>query len=495
MKPPIIYWFRQDLRLDDLPGLVAASGPVYPLYILDETNPGDWVPGAASRWWLHHSLVALAGEIGERGGSLAIRQGDPADILLKVAGETGAQAVHCSRCIEPWASALEQHLHKMLPANGIEFKSFPGSLLFDPEHIRNRTGEPFKVFTPFWRHCLAEASVPSPRPLSGKIKFLRPTDPGAPKSTTSKSKSAALKSATASLAKLNLLPRDPDWAAHWPKLWQPGSAGARSHLNRFMKTGIRDYDKGRDHPARPSTSRLSPHIHFGELSMRRVWHRVIGFKTKNPRLKRHADKFLSELGWREFSCHLLHHYPHLPEQPFKAGFEDFPWLDNRRSLQAWQRGQTGYPIVDAGMRELWHTGYMHNRVRMIAASFLTKHLLIPWQMGERWFWDTLVDADLANNSSGWQWVAGSGADAAPWFRIFNPTLQGEKFDAKGDYVRRWVPELAELPNKHLHEPSAAPAVVLKRAGVELGKDYPQPLVSHREARAAALDAYRSMGKN
>jgi len=285
------------------------------------------------------------------------------------------------------------------------------------------------------------------------------------------------------------LPQAPDWAEGWSDLWTPGAEGAHARLHHFLDKRVADYGDSRDMPGESATSGLSPHLHHGEISPRSVWHATQTWAEEHPQSRGAADKFLAELGWREFSYHLLVFFPEIPGKAFKPAFDDFPWSGSQNHLRAWQRGQTGYPIVDAGMRELWATGYMHNRVRMVTASFLTKHLLIDWRAGERWFWDKLVDADLASNSCSWQWVAGSGADAAPYFRIFNPTTQGEKFDAAGEYVRRWVPELAQLPDKYLHKPWDAPAAVLQEAGLTLDEHYPKPIVDHREAREAALAAY------
>jgi deoxyribodipyrimidine photo-lyase len=482
-SPPVIYWFRQDLRLNDLPALqaAAASGqPVIPCYIHDPDSAGAWAPGAASRWWLHHSLESLARDIDSAGGRLLVLQGDTRQRLLSLADAVGATGIYASRCHEPWAAALEQQLHSACEKRELPFKRFPGSLLFEPEQVLNQSGGPFKVFTPYWKACLRQPEPRAPRAWNPRGVFQALDVP------------ADITGRGDSLAELELLPVAPDWASHWSEFWQPGEAGARARLNTFLETGIRDYSEGRNHPARDSTSRLSPHVHFGEISPRQIWHAAQHARAANPGLEEEIGKFLSELGWREFSHHLLHHFPHIPEQPFKPVFANFPWLGDRAALRAWQQGQTGYPIVDAGMRELWHTGYMHNRVRMIVASFLTKHLLLPWRAGEDWFWDTLVDADLANNACGWQWVAGSGADASPYFRIFNPTLQGEKFDGQGDYTRHWVPELAGLPDRYLQEPARAPAEVLQSAGVRLGENYPHPIVDHKEARAAALAAYGSI---
>ncbi len=474
---PIIYWFRQDLRLTDLPGLAAAVAtgrPVIPCYILDTDAAGRWAPGGASRWWLHYSLESLDASIAERGGKLQLYRGDALEALLELADSTGATGIYCSRAYEPWAATQERTLHAAFEARDIEFRRFAGSLLFEPEQIANQAGDPFKVFTPFWKACLRQPEPREPRdpPTSGAFAQVPATQKAIP------------------LDALDLLPTTPNWAEGWEGLWQPGEAGAAARLHRFVEQGLSDYADARNFPAQEVTSRLSPHIHHGEISPRQVWHAVQGRSLPREQV----DKFLSELGWREFSYHLLHHFPEIPEKAFKAQFEEFPWLGNREQLAAWQRGQTGYPIVDAGMRELWQTGYMHNRVRMVVASFLTKHLLLPWQAGEDWFWDTLVDADLASNSCSWQWVAGSGADAAPYFRIFNPTAQGEKFDKQGEYIRHWVPELARLPDKFLHEPANAPPLVLQEAGVEIGVDYPAPMVDHKAARQAALDAYQEIRK-
>jgi len=477
MQAPIIYWFRQDLRTRDLPGLLAAAGTGRPLlacYVLDDHSPGEYAMGGASRWWLHHSLASLAAELRELGGRLILRRGPAPAVLDALLAETGAAAIYCSRLHEPWAGELEQALHRSLGDQGIDFRRYPGALLFEPGRVMNQSGGPFKVFTPFWRQCRAGDPPPAPKGRPRVAAWYRG------------------KLASDTLDDWGLRPTAPDWARGWRELWQPGAAGARDRLKAFLAGPVGDYSEGRDHPARDTTSRLSPHLHFGEISPRTIWHAALDLAARSPTRAGQVDKFLSELGWREFSHHLLHHFPDITDAPFKAQFRHFPWLANESALRAWQRGRTGYPLVDAGMRELWHTGYMHNRMRMVVASFLTKHLLLHWRNGARWFHDTLLDADLANNSCGWQWVAGSGADAAPYFRIFNPVAQGEKFDADGDYVRRWVPELAPLPDRYLQQPWAAPAQVLAAAGIELGRTYPEPLVEHRAARESALAAYDSL---
>jgi deoxyribodipyrimidine photo-lyase len=477
MTSPILFWYRQDLRIDDLPGLAAAAAtgrPIVPCYILDDETPGAWRAGAASRWWLHHSLSSLSAELAELGGNLVLKRGESADILEQLVQATGAGDVFCTRMYEPWAADLENRLHTRLPDAGIGFKRYGGTLLFEPENIRNRSGQPYKVFSPFWRECLAAAEPAQPKDLDRKATWW----------------DGVIDSDL--LADWQLRPERPDWAADWERWWTPGSAGAAEKLDTFLQRGLQDYSEGRNHPALERTTRLSAHLHHGELSPGQVWHRVRRAASDDPALDAQVDKFLSELGWREFSYHLMHHFPSLYEEAFKAPFREFPWLDNGDWLRAWQSGLTGYPMVDAGMRELWHTGYMHNRVRMIVASFLTKHLLIHWRRGAEWFWDTLVDADLANNSCGWQWVAGSGADASPYFRIFNPVTQGEKFDKKGVYIRQWIPELAQLPDRYLHAPWKAPADTLERAGITLGVHYPLPLVEHKSARESALAAYASL---
>ena len=470
-----IYLFRNDLRLADLPGLAAAAanGPVLPVYILDDDAAGDRAHGGASRWWLHHSLRALAADIAAGGGQLVLRRGDTASCLQELVTASGAGAIHFSRSYSPWERALETKLRQQFDGR-VHLKRFPGVLLHEPENIANQAGEPFKVFTPFWRHCR------------------RQNGPGLPLRTPSGITWCKPQSSSDSLEDWALLPRNPDWAAHWPTLWTPGTAGARHALEQFLRHRLQRYASGRDHPAENATSRLSPHLRFGEISPREIWHKARELAARNPQQQDQVDKFLSELGWREFSYHLLYHFPSIPEKPFKEQFSDFPWLGNQAQLRAWQRGQTGYPVVDAGVRELWHTGYMHNRIRMVTASFLSKHLLTHWRAGERWFWDTLVDADPASNTCSWQWVAGSGADAAPYFRIFNPVIQGEKFDADGAYVRHWVPEIARLPDRWLHRPWEATDEVLSAAGVVLGDNYPRPLVDHRQAREASMSAYQQI---
>lgn len=474
---PIIIWFRNDLRLADnraLSAAVAAEAPIVPVYIHDALGAGRWAPGSASRWWLHHSLTELSSALSGKGVCLVLRRGPVEDVLAALATEVDARAVYFSRAYEPWARAQEDRVKARFAGGEVEIKRFAGALLREPEDVRTKAGEPFKVYTPYWR-ALTALGAPS-APLA------------APRSLSTVTR----KVASDRLADWQLLPTKPDWAGGMREAWRPGEAGGLDRLEKFLDQGLSGYAENRNLPAVDGTSRLSPYLHFGELSPRLCWHRAIAVRENGKAGDTAVETFLKELVWREFSYHLLVHWPHIPDQPFKPEFGAFPWRKSAAQLKAWQRGQTGYPIVDAGMRQLWQTGWMHNRVRMIAASFLVKHLLIPWQSGEEWFWDTLVDADLASNAASWQWVAGSGADAAPYFRIFNPITQGEKFDADAAYVRRWVPEIAGLPDEVIHAPWTASATVLARAGVTLGKTYPLPLVDHSQARQRALDGYSSM---
>lgn len=395
-------------------------------------------------------------------------------MLAAFARETGAAAVYCSRGYEPWAQRLEHEVRGKLASMDVGLKRFAGVLLHEPEQIKTQVGGPFKVYTPFWRALRSGIKVARPLAAPERIR----SSVKAPKSDR--------------LAAWDLLPKKPDWARGMRDAWTPGEVGAHERLSLFLSDGLSDYTEQRNRPDRAGTSRLSPHLAFGEVSPRQCWQAAGHFAARHPGADNGYETFLKELVWREFSAHLLHHWPDLPETPFRAEFADFPWRKSARDLKAWRRGLTGYPIVDAGMRELWSTGWMHNRVRMIVASFLIKDLLLSWQEGEAWFWDTLVDADLANNAASWQWVAGSGADAAPYFRVFNPITQGEKFDPEGDYVRCWVPELGTLPAKFIHAPWLAPADVLASAGVTIGSSYPAPIVDHGQARLAALSAFKAL---
>lgn len=475
---PVLHWFRQDLRLVDNPALAAAAAtgrPVLLLYILDDQTPGSWKMGGASCWWLHQSLSALANDLDARGNRLILRRGRAVSIVAELAREVGASDVFFTRRYEPFAAREELELVHLLEADGRRARRHGGNLLFEPEALTTGAGGPYKVFTPFYNAAMKTLRAQSLKSGPKKI--------------------AALKTFPAGddLAEWRLLPRAPDWSAGIAEVWTPGEKGAEAAVDRFVEDGLAGYAEARDRPAVAGTSRLSPHLHFGEIGPRRCWQRIAdGIQARTGGLGKGADAYLRELIWREFSHHLLHHWPDLADVPFRVPFAAFPWRQDLAGLRAWQKGLTGYPIVDAGMRELWHTGWMHNRVRMIAASFLVKDLLIDWREGERWFWDTLVDADLANNAAGWQWVAGSGADAAPYFRIFNPVLQGERFDPDGDYVRHWIPALARMPAKHIHAPWQAPDSVLKNADVRLGDTYPYPIVDHKAAKERALAAFRGL---
>jgi deoxyribodipyrimidine photo-lyase len=392
-------------------------------------------------------------------------------VLIDLVKETCATEVHASAAVEPSGAALEAELRDALAAGHAALHSHRGALLFEPGAVMTKKNKPFQVFTPFWRACLKLPEPAAPLTIPANANFF------------------AGPLASDDLADWALMPSEPDWAAGFTEFWTPGESGAHERLDAFLEESLAGYPERRDRPGLDATSGLSPYLHFGELSPRQVWYVVSGAMAARPGMRRGGEAYLRQLGWREFSSYLLHHWPTLPAQPFRPEFGNFPWRDDSRALACWQQGRTGYPIVDAGMRQLWQTGWMHNRVRMVVASFLVKHLLIPWQDGAAWFWDTLVDADLANNAASWQWVAGSGADAAPYFRIFNPILQGKKFDPKGDYVRRWVPELAGLPAAHIHTPWDAPAELLAEAGLRIGTDYPAPIVDHAAARERALAAY------
>ena len=468
---PSIVWFRQDLRLSDNPALLAAArrgAPIVALYILDDETPEAWRIGGAGRWWLHHSLTALLRALGEHNVRLILRRGEARTVIAAIVAEIGADAVYWNRCYEPSAVARDTAIKSDLRQKGIAAESFNASLIAEPWTIKSKTDGPYRVFTPFWR-------------------MLRSTiTPERPQKAPSNLRGFAGELESERLEDWWLLPTKPNWSGGIAAAWTPGEAGGQKQLEGFLDLALGDYGTGRDLPGTEGVSRLSPYLHWGEISVRQVWHAAETSGGSD------AEPYLRELAWREFANHLLWQFPALPDTPFQPQFAAFPWRDAPADLRAWQRGLTGYPLVDAGMRELWATGWMHNRVRLVTASFLVKHLLLPWQDGERWFWDTLVDADLASNAMNWQWIAGSGADAAPYYRIFNPVLQGEKFDADGAYTRRWVPELAALPDRWLHKPWLAPEDVLRDAKVTLGKTYPKPIVDHDLARGRALAALASI---
>ncbi|NEX18184.1 MAG: deoxyribodipyrimidine photolyase [Halochromatium sp.] len=478
MPTTAILWLRRDLRLSDNPALTAAlaqSERLIPVYIHAPDEEPPWQPGPASRWWLHQSLSALDQRLRELGSALLIRRGESLDVLRQLILETGATTVHWNRCYEPAMIARDSRIKQALRAEGIRCNSQNAALLSEPWELKTGAGEPYRVFTPYWRRLKVELA---------KLDDLADLDN---RSTTPDAlQPLPTPLETLRLEALELRPQIP-WDQGLQANWQPGEAGARAELERFLSGPIGPYHEARDWPSERGTSRLSPHLHFGEISPRQILAAIRGRGIAAEV----AEPFERELGWREFSYQLLYHFPHTPSEPLNPRFAQFPWRggDTEPLLIAWQRGRTGIPIVDAGMRELWHSGWMHNRVRMIVASLLTKNLRLPWQEGARWFWDTLVDADLANNTQGWQWSAGCGADAAPYFRIFNPVLQGERFDAKGQYVRRWCPELARLPDQFIHQPWQAPASLLAQCVIRLGHDYPAPIVDLKQTRAEALAAY------
>ncbi|MCB9858419.1 MAG: deoxyribodipyrimidine photo-lyase [Phycisphaerales bacterium] len=470
-----IVWFRNDLRLADQPALAAAAkrgGAVIPVFIWAPEEEGAWANGAASRWWLHQSLSDLGERLIGLGSKLIIRSGQSLATLRSLIEQTGADAIFWNRRYEPAIVKRDTTIKETLRSVVAHVESFNGSCLFEPVHIKNQQGDPYQVFTAFWRACMKQQEPA--RPLSS------PRQLPAPKQWPD----------SESLEALRLEPVV-DWATGMRVMWRPGEMGAKRQLKRFTSGACAEYAEGRDLPDREGTSRLSPHLHFGEISPRQIWHAIRKRQgdAGEAAFEESAETYLRELGWREFAHHLLVHFPQTPSDPLREQYRTFPWArQSGEMLRSWQRGQTGYPIVDAGMRELWATGWMHNRVRMIVASFLVKHLLIDWREGAAWFWDTLVDADLANNTLGWQWVAGCGADAAPYFRIFNPVLQGRKFDRGGDYVRKWIPELKAMPTKWIHAPWEAPVAELTKAGVTLGASYPAPIVDHDWARKRALAA-------
>ncbi|MBA3855833.1 MAG: deoxyribodipyrimidine photolyase [Cyanobacteria bacterium PR.3.49] len=472
---PVIVWFRQDLRINDNPALntAAESGaPVIPLFVWSPEEDGDWEPGGASRWWLHHSLSRLAADLDKLGSPLVVKRGYSLSILRDFAKETGAHAVYWNRRYEPSTIVRDKNIKGALVKDGIDARSFNGNLLFEPWQVLNGKNEPYKVFTAYHKSATNLVSPPAPAEAPKKLK------------------APAKKIQSVSISDLMLLPKI-NWAGGLKETWKPGELGARENLEEFLSGIVEDYKTERDRPSVVGTSRLSPHLHFGEISPRTVWH-AVRETQKSSKGSESKSTYLKELVWREFAHHLLYHFPLTTSAPLRHEFEHFPWADDKEALKAWQKGKTGYPLVDAGMRELWHTGWMHNRVRMVVASFLVKDLLLPWQWGAEWFWDTLVDADLANNTLGWQWSAGCGADAAPYFRVFNPLLQSKKFDPDGKYIKLWVPELANLPKPWFHNPWEAPAEVLKESGITLGKTYPKPIVDHGFARERALHAFKSL---
>ena len=479
---PVIFWYRQDLRLADQPGLARAiawatekSAPLILLYVLDDETAGPWRWGGASRWWLHHSLVDLSAAIARLGNRLVLRRGRADQIIRDLVAQTGAGAVCWNRCYEPFAIARDRDLKTDLKNRGVTVETFNAALLNEPWQVKKNDGTWYKVFTPFWKRSLEIMDVPRPLP-------------------TPQSLPPAADVIGDTLESFGLLPTRPDWAGGLLASWRVGEGAAHDRLAHFCQTALKGYHDQRNIPGIPGTSGLSPALHWGEISPRQIWHFTQDFMAHQGGCHdKDGEHFLREVGWREFSVNLLYHYPDLPHTPLDNKFSQFPWSDQSPDLiRAWQRGQTGIPIIDAGMRELWQTGWMHNRVRMIVGSFLVKNMLIPWQQGEAWFWDTLVDADLANNAASWQWIAGCGADAAPYFRVFNPILQSQKFDPQGVYIRRYVPEVSRLDDANIHCPWLVPGDKLRRAGIILGQTYPVPIVDLAQSRQRALDAYEKM---
>ena len=468
----IIFWFRQDLRIVDNPGLSKSlkSDKVLPIYILDDINSNDFAMGAASRWWLHNSLRELNKNLDNK---LSLYKGDPLEILESLSSRFNIKGIFWNRCYEPWRIERDKKIKSKFIEKDIIVETFNSALLWEPWEILKSDNTPYKVFTPYYRKGCLMSEAPR-KPLS------------APNlNTLFEDKENILQ-----LDDLNLLPRI-KWYKEMEKLWEPGEKGAHKKLESFLSDGLLGYKEGRNFPSKKNVSQLSAHMHFGEISPNQVWHRA-KLKKDLPGIEKDLDHFLSELGWREFSYNLLFHFPELPRENLQKKFDNFPWIENEILFDKWKKGLTGYPIVDAGMRELWQTGYMHNRVRMIVGSFLVKNLLLHWHKGEEWFWDCLIDADLASNSASWQWVAGSGADAAPYFRIFNPILQGKRFDPDGSYIKKFIPELEQLPSKYLFSPWEAPIEVLSEANIELGSDYPEPIVDLIKSRDRALEAFSTI---
>lgn len=478
---PLIVWLRQDLRLADNPALSRAiedsekSGQkILPVYILDDKAAAAWPIGSAQKWALHHALAGLQEKL-----PIYLRRGDSLKILQQVIAETGATAIYWNRRYEKWAVDQDIQIKEALKNDGLECHSFNGRLLLEPWEIQNGKKEPYRVFTPYWRMMQQILGKSPPLVYPGHKKH--PVVINGPKGDK--------------LEDWKLLPTKPNWANGFEQQWQISEAAAHKMLANFIDDSLAHYTNERDFPAIEATSRLSPYLALGLISPRQIWLEVMTAMEDgriSPGAHHQAEAFLRQIAWREFSYHLLFYFPHSADKALYPKYDAFPWRYSAKEFDLWKTGQTGYPLVDAGMRQLWQTGWMHNRVRLVVASFLVKHLLIKWQDGAAWFWDTLIDADLANNAMGWQWTAGSGADASPYFRIFNPITQSEKFDAKGDYIREFIPELAGLPDKYLHAPWTAPGDILAKAGVELGKTYPKPMVDHAPARARALEALKGM---
>ena len=492
---PSVMLFRRDLRLYDNAALHAANSFNDTLYIYIHEEAKDekgsettidktWQTGAASQWWLHHSLAKIKEALSIQKQDFIFfktsHQKPIEEILLELCQTNNCHNIFWNRRYEPHHIKQDTVLKRSLQKHNITVNSFNNNLLSEPWTKFTKQGTPFKVFTPYWRHCkntfLNESSIAEPLP----------------KPHFNQSKKQWHIQDQVALDDLQLLPKKPDWAINFNQYWQVGETHAQQAWDDFLKNSINRYENSRNIPSIAGTSKLSPHLAFGEISVRQIWHDVMQQKSFDRQHSDDLDRYLSEIGWREFSYYQLYHFPELPEKNFNPRFNHFQWDEPSEQLKAWQKGMTGYPLIDAGLRELWQTGYMHNRVRMVVASFLCKDLMIHWQEGAKWFWDTLLDADLASNSASWQWCAGCGADAAPFFRIFNPTIQSEKFDAEGLYIRRWVPELSKMPNKFIHKPHEAPEEILQQAQIELGNTYPKPIVDHKSARLEALERYKNL---
>ena len=475
MNSPVIYCFRNDLRLLDNPALqyaIETSKPIFFVYIYDPN--ADWAPGSASRWWLHQSLLSIQKDLKALNSKLFYFSGSAIEVLPRLALEVQCDQVVYSRVYEPTALNQDRKLLDLLNDKDINLKISQGNVLFKPGSILNQQGKIYKVFTPFYKAC-REFGFPS------QISEI-------PKKVIAYN----YQGDSLLLDELNLLPKK-NWVNGLKAQWKPGEKNANLLLKKFVTGGIFQYSGNRDTPNLDSTSHLSPYLHFGELSPQRIIYHLTKAGNEKPTLEIESEKIIRQLIWREFACHILVSYPFTTDKPFQEKFSKFPWkCSDKKLMQAWQQGRTGYPIIDAGMRELWSTGYMHNRVRMIVASFLTKNGLLHWKKGALWFWDTLVDADLAQNTMNWQWVAGCGVDAAPYFRIFNPITQSKKFDAEGIYIRRWCPELDNIPNKYIHAPWEAPSQILSNANVSIGKDYPEPIVDLKTTRERALQNYQAL---
>ena len=484
-KHPCIVWFRDDLRLTNHAPLSAAArhGLVLPVFVIEDV-PRTRAPGAAALWWLKGSLAELRKAIDSAGGNLLLLRGTPQTVIPELAAAIHAVGVFCHRAYDASGRAQLADLERALPQE-TPLHSLVADTLAEPGTVMTGAGEPYRVFTPFWRSLRA-------RLLDAAAPDVAATDAAPVSVAWYTEKLPGTAPASAELDAIIVPAEKFGWTEGLAQRWQPGEAAAIATLERFAADGIATYEEDRNLPAVAGTSMLSPHLRFGEIAIRTAWNSIAALREHSAVAPAQCEAWLRELGWREFCRHLLFHFPQMTTSNYRAEFDAFDWREDEAALRAWQYGRTGYPLVDAGMRELWATGWMHNRVRMVVASFLTKHLRIHWRRGELWFWDTLVDADYANNPANWQWVAGTGVDAAPYFRVFNPTLQAQRFDSDGEYIRRWVPEIAQLPDKLLHQPWQAGAIDLAAAGVKLGDDYPEPIVEHASAREDALAAHAAL---